>query len=138
MKNIETLTMKTIRNTFFVALAVTLFAACSSDSESNADDGTWKAEQAQMKEELNRLGEDMKSVMEDVEDELDINEGPIETAMEDLRESITGNRSELDKAMDDLNSATEENWSDVKAKANATAEKMKGELERLKSELNEG
>lgn len=111
------------------------FMLTVSCSDSNSDNSLFGEEKSGLEHDLDNLSESLTEVGNDIEDRLDINQGPIESGLEDAQNEFERLKFELEEAYEDLGHSSESSWDKMKDDLERTRMKIEQDLEALKNDL---
>lgn len=116
-------------------LLILVLVSCS-----NQKKDTLATDIEQQKEELieayEGLERDVDDAIDDLEDKLNINEGPVERSLEEAKADLEDKKSQINESLDKVRNASKQNWASVKNDISGALDDLEKEFNELKENIN--
>lgn len=117
----------------FSLVAIAMLMACS--GQLNSQEVNFEEEKEQLVADLEKMKNTVNDAIKDVEDKMNINEGPVERTLEETKANLEEKMKDIDKALNSAKSSTEENWEKVKEEADTALSQIQAELDKVKADI---
>lgn len=131
MKSSNNYLKLTIRS--LTILGFVFLFACSNQSEETA----FEEQKKEVVAELEKMKSSINDAIEDVEDKLNINEGPVERSLEEAKADLESKKEDIEEALESAKNSTKDNWETVKADANRALSEIEEGLNKVKKDIEE-
>lgn len=133
MKSTNSYLNVTLKSIFILTLAF-LFA-CSGQSGKEKDN--FEEQKEEVVADLKKMKSSVEDAIADVEDKLNINEGPIERSLEEAKADLEQQRDALSESIEKTKNATKENWENVKSNTNKVLNDIEQGYQEAKANIEE-
>lgn len=115
-------------------LALIFLFACSS---SGSSENSFEEQKEEVVEDLEKMKLNINDAIKDIEDKLDINEGPVERTLEEAKADLEMRKEKLEDAIEETKNATKKNWNNVKIKVNDAMSEVEKSYHQIKNDIEE-
>ncbi|WP_425392156.1 hypothetical protein [Ekhidna sp.] len=130
MKTIIQYSKITLKSLSILAL-IFMFACSSGESK----DSNFEEQREEVVEDLEKMKSSVNDAIDDIEDKLNINEGPVERTLEEAKADLEMRREKLEDAIKQTKNATKENWNNVKTEVNDAMSEVKEGYQKIKNDV---
>lgn len=127
-------------NLSFLSIAAFILVAgmssCSSEKEKNQLN-LFQQEKTSLSESINSSLKDIDEAIADVEDKLNINEGPVERSIEKTLADLEDQKEKLQNDLRKVENSLEEDWKSIKAKTEKSLSSVEQNLGKIKKDISE-